>query len=366
MSKKFIAFICLLLLLTGCKEKEEVVIEPVVEEIEETEQIYTLIMGGDALTHESVYLDNKTDMGYDFTYVFRNIKDIVKECDLAYYNQETVLGGSDYLISGYPVFNTPQEVGDALIGAGFNMASLASNHLLDNYATYGNKLIISQLNYFKNKDIVTAGSYLSQEERDNPKTYEIDGLTYGFLSYTEFSNCAGPKADEKYLINFIDKDLIKQDVEKIRDKVDLLIVAMHWGDENTNEVNAYQKEYAQFLADLDVDIVIGCHSHILEPIEWIDDTLVIYSLGNLYSNQYFNIDNLSSALVSIDIVKNIKDDEVTITLENLRADLIFTVLKDKHSIYLYRDLTDNELINHEEYFNKYKDVLNRYTSVEVK
>ena len=371
--KKLFISILILFVLTGCKEAEKEV-EEKAEEIQEPEIIEplvtttTLIMGGDALTHESVYLDNKSENGYDFTYPFSELKKVVEKSDIAYYNQETVLGGSDYPISGYPVFNTPQEVGDALIDAGFNLVSLASNHLLDYYGSLGNKLVISQRDYFLSKpDVIAAGSYKSQEDKDEIVIGEVNGLTYALLSYAQSSNSYGPNDDETYLMNFIDKEAIEEDVKKYRDKVDLLIVAMHWGDEGSLEENNYQREYAKFLADLDVDIVIGTHPHVLQPIEWIDDTLVLYSLGNLYSNQYFNIDNLSSCLAAVDIIKTVDGDKVDIKLDNVRCDLIFTVLEDKHKVYLYRDLTDNELTDRDYYFNKYKDILTTYEkNIEVR
>ena len=361
--KRLFTILIVLFVLGGCVNPQEEIVEeePIIEELQVVVTTTTLIMGGDGLTHETVYLDNRTEDGYDFTYPFSEIKKLVEPYDLAYYNQETVLGGKEYGVSGYPVFNTPQEVGDALIDAGFNLVSLATNHMLDYYNKYGNKLIVSQNDYFlKHPNVITAGSYISQEDKDKVVIGETNGLTYGLLSYTYGSNIAGPNDDETYLINYINKEDIKKDVEKYRDKVDLLMVAMHWGEENSLSENNYQKEYAKYLADLDVDIVIGTHPHVLQPIEWIDDTLVFYSLGNMFSNQYFNIDNLSSCLASLDIVKTETEDNVDIEIKNVKCDMIFTDLDDKHKVFLYRDLTDDQLSNKEEYFDKYKDILTKY------
>lgn len=348
----------MLLSLTSCSKNNEEIIEPVIEEPEPIVKKATLIMGGDALTHESVYLDNQTEGGYDFTYPFSEIKKIVKDYDLAYYNQETVLGGSGFPISGYPEFNTPQEVGEALIDAGFNLISLASNHLLDFYYVYGDSLIQSQITFFKQyQNVITAGSYSSSEDKEEMRIGEVNGISYALLDYTYGSNTTGLSDEESYLINFINKEEIEKDIKKYRDQVDLLLVAMHWGDEGSLDENDYQKEYAKFLADLDVDIVIGSHPHVLQPIEWIDDTLVIYSLGNLYSNQYFNIDNLSSALISVDIIK---ENDSKIKLENVKADLIFTDLDDKHKVYLYRDLSSDQLNDKQSYIDKYTNILTKY------
>lgn len=363
--KKLFLFIFILLFLFSCssnKQEEEIKVSQ--EEIQDnTKQEFhaSLIMAGDALCHESIFLEHKNDDSYDFRYIFDNIKPLIKNYDIAYYNQETVLGGDDYEITGYPVFNTPKEVGDALIDAGFNLVSLASNHLLDFYNIYGNKLILNQINYFKGKNnVIASGSYESKEDRDNIVIGQANGITYALLSYTYGSNTSGPNSNESYLVNYIDKEVIANDVKKYRDKVDVLLVSMHWGEENYLEENDYQREYAKFLADLDVDIVIGTHPHVLEPIEWIDDTLVIYSLGNLFSNQYFNIDNLSSALISVDIFKTIEDDITSIEINNLKADMIFTDLDDLHKVCFYRDLNEKQLENNNEYYNKYKNILMTY------
>lgn len=358
--KKIYIFLSLLIFLTACSSNQEVINEEINHE-EKPKEVVTsasIIMGGDALTHESVYLDNYIDGTYDFSYMLEDIKKIVEPYDLAYYNQETTLGGSDFPISGYPVFNTPTEAGDALIDAGFNLVSIPTNHSLDLYGTYGSEPIIKELNYFKSKNnVLTSGAYASLEDKEKIVIKTVNGISYALLSYTYGSNIPGPNQDEAYLINYINKEEIEKDVKKYRDQVDLLMVSMHWGEEGSCEINEYQKEYANFLADLGVDIVIGTHPHVLEPIEWINDTLVIYSLGNLYSNQYFNIDNLSSALVSIEVVKTVKDADVKVELKNLKADLIFTDLEDRHKVYLYRDLNENQLENKEEYFNKYANIL---------
>lgn len=365
--KKALNILIVLSVLCGCKnvEQEETVVqEPIKEEIQESKETtskISLVMAGDALTHESIYLEYKTNDGYNFSDLLSNIKNEIQSYDLAFYNQETVLGGKNYEITGYPVFNTPQEVGDALIATGFNLVSLASNHLLDYYGIYGNKLVLSQRDYFlKQKDVIAAGSYKSQEDKDRIVIGEKNGISYALLSYCESTNTKGPLDNEKYLVNFINKEEIEKDVKDYRDKVDVLMVAMHWGEEGALEENSYQREYAKFLADLGVDIIIGSHPHVLEPIEWINDTLVIYSLGNLYSNQYFNIDNLSSCLTSLDIVKTVNDKETKVEISNIKCDLIFTDLNDKHKVYYYRDLNDEQLNNKQKYIDKYTEILTKY------
>ena len=143
-----------------------------------TEEIYTasMVMVGDALMHMPINRTYKTSNGYDFKGIFKYIKPIVEEYDLAYYNQETMLGGSSLGLSGYPQFNSPTEVGEAFVDAGFNLVSLATNHTLDGRYRYSNKAITNSRNFWnKQEGVIAAGSYTSQEERDKVIIKEVNG-----------------------------------------------------------------------------------------------------------------------------------------------------------------------------------------------
>ena len=268
----------------------------VVEESPIKEYKLSLIMGGDALIHSSVYMDAKKNGKYDFHEMLENIKPIVSEYDLAYYNQETILGGTEIGLSTYPCFNSPYEVGDAFIDAGFNVVSLANNHTLDR----GSKAIINSRNYWNNKDVMVNGSATSLEERNNIDIREKNGISYALLSYTTSTNGISRKND--YYVNWYSEEAVKRDVDAVRDKVDLLMVAIHWGVEYNTGVTANQKKIASYLASLGVDIVIGSHPHVIEPVEYIGNTLVIYSLGNFISGQRTN-EQLSGLLMSVNVNK---------------------------------------------------------------
>ena len=142
----------------------EVIDEPI--EVWPKEYKLSLIMGGDAVIHSSVYTANQTENGFDFSYPLAEIKNLVQNYDLAYYNQETILGGSEYGLSNYPQFNSPQEVGDAFVDAGFNLVSLATNHTMDWYYSKGDALVVSSRNYwldqYEKNGVISAGSYKSQ------------------------------------------------------------------------------------------------------------------------------------------------------------------------------------------------------------
>ena len=320
--------------------------EPIVEEKEVVSKA-NLIMVGDALIHGSVYRDANrlaNYNGYDFKPQIKYIKEVTKDYDIAYYNQETILGGTELGLSDYPTFNSPQEVGDAMLDAGFNLVSLATNHTADK----GKNAILKSREYWnKQTGIQAVGSYSSDEEKKEleSKVLEVNNIKYAMLNYTYGTN--GMPVSDSYLVNVWPTDLnlnivdqdqkyqayketVKKDIENIRDKVDVLIVAMHWGVEYTHTPTKYEEDMAKFLADNDVDIVIGTHPHVIQPVEWIDDTIVFYSLGNFISAQYQNQGTCSyykcmvGLMSSLDITKTEYKGKTTIKIDNINNDLIYT------------------------------------------
>ena len=342
------------------EEKEEKVVEPVVEETE-----LSLVMVGDCLIHEAIYVDARDSNGnYNFYKMIDLIKPVIKKYDLAFYNQESLLGGTSIGVSSYPRFNAPQEVGEAFIDAGFNLVSLANNHSLDK----GEKGILASLKYWetKKKDgIMTAGSYSSFEDRDKDVIMEKNGITYALLSYTTTTNGLNRPKGKEYLVNVYDKDQVKKDVERLRGKVDLLMVAMHWGEEYTHTPNAEQEEIAKYLASLKVDIVIGHHPHVIQPIEFIGDTMVIYSLGNFIASQKGAIEKHTGLMASVTIHKKTVDGESTITIENPTANLSYVYSKSNGSsrygyeMYTYDMLNESLLKNYKTYYKKYMDIVTK-------
>lgn len=339
--KILLIFIILLILILGIvlivnkinKKDKEVNNKEIIASKEEKYKL-SLIMAGDMLVHDKIYNEarkNANNNGYDFKPMLTYIKDIVKDYDLAYYNEEVVLGGTSIGLSSYPAFNSPYEVGLDMIDTGFNMVSLATNHTLDR----GIKAIENSLDFWNSTDVYTSGSYKTMEERNNIKIKEKNNITYAMLNYTYGTNgIKRPNGYESY-VNIWDmsnknsyeeyKNVVKQDIENIRDKVDVLIVAMHFGEEYNFNTTWYQEDSSNFLSSLGVDIIIGTHSHVLGPIKWINNTLVIYSLGNFLSaHEVVNLSNRIGLLSSIDIVKEVKDNNTTIKLENLNNDLIYT------------------------------------------
>lgn len=313
----------------------------------------TLIMAGDALLHAPVYNDAKTqDGGYDFSPMLEILKPIIPHYDLAFYNQETILGGKELGLSTYPAFNSPQEFGDNMLALGFNLISLANNHTLDR----GEKAVRSSLAYWRDKPALTAGSYESFQARNSPKILEKNGITYALLAYTYGTNGIPLPKGKEYLVNVYTKAMLERDIKAIRSQVDFLIVSMHWGVEYEFEPSEEQKKYAKLLADLGVDLVIGTHPHVVQPAEYIGNTLVFYSLGNLISAQK-GTNKRVGMLASVQIEK-LKDGKVAVTQP--KAELIYTFYKaglKGFKLMWFSELNDTILPDYQNIYKQYTHII---------
>jgi poly-gamma-glutamate synthesis protein (capsule biosynthesis protein) len=360
--------------------------EPVAEEPEVETASFDLIAVGDMLIHEGIYRDaKKLDGSYDFKPMFENVKPIISSYDLAYYNQETILGGTALGLSGYPMFNSPQEVGDAAIDTGFDLVSLATNHTLDK----GEAGVLNSVEYWNRQPIIASGQWASQESRNEVKTYEKNGITYAFFSYTIPTNGLTPPAGKDYLTNIYSREKAKQDIDKIKNKVDLIIVAMHWGTEYVlGDITTEQEQEANYLSSLGVQLIIGAHPHVIEPVTYIENndtkTFVIYSLGNFISDQEGLMKNigLATALTvektvtpkelvvdSTVALKNTTTNEdgstTTIEIKNPSAELVYTAAArpagawdHDFKLYFESQLTDSTLPNSRAIIDEYHTYVN--------
>nr|WP_214840241.1 CapA family protein [Exiguobacterium sp. s122] len=269
---------------------------------------------GDILLHDSVYNAAATDDGFDFNPGFEEVAPILQRADIAIANQESMIGGSEIGLSSYPAFNSPYEIGDALQEAGIDLVTTANNHTLDR----GVKAIENSINHWNTIGMPYTGSFISEEDKANIRTLTENEISFAFLAYTYGTNGVVPK--QPYHVNYIDLDLIRSDVEKAESVADMTVVSLHFGNEYEPLPNASQESLVQELADLGVDIIIGHHPHVLQPVTWVDGvngnrTFVAYSLGNFLSGQQGDERNIGG-IVGIEVVKTTLDDETTFELAN--------------------------------------------------
>ena len=254
-----------------------------------------LIAVGDMLLHGGIHNSAlQADGSYNYEHVFEHTKDRIAAADIAVANQEVILGGVELGVSSYPQFNSPQDFGDALVDAGFDVILHASNHTMDKDTV----AVLNTIHFWKEKhpDITFLGINENQEERNTIRIVEKDGVKLAMLNYTYGLNGFSLPSDKPYLVNLMDeahKAEIAEDLKKAREEADFVIVYPHWGTEYVLEATDEQKQWAQFFADNGADLIIGTHPHVVEPVEWITasdgrQTLVYYSLGNYISIQYYN------------------------------------------------------------------------------
>lgn len=265
---------------------------------------------GDNIIHSSVYEDAKlraagSEQVYNFLPMYDHVKDIIKDADIAFVNQETLLAGTQFAYQGYPTFNSPDEVGDALIALGFDIVNIANNHMVDK-SERGLKRAIE---HWEDKDeILLIGGYKNEEDFENIRIYEKNGISIAWLSYTYGTNGLNLPSSSELIIPLYDKETVDRQTKLARNcGADLVFVSMHWGLEDNFLPNSYQKELAEIMAQNCVDVVIGHHPHVIQPIEWKQrpdgkQTLVIYSLGNMLSTMLYTR-NMLGGYVSFDIIK---------------------------------------------------------------
>lgn len=322
---------------------------------------FDIVMVGDALLHSNVYNDAKVGNTYDFTKQYTRVKDYIEPYDLAFYNQETILGGTEIGLSTYPRFNSPYEFGDAMVDLGFNLVSLANNHTYDR----GIKAIENTIGYWKQKPVVTAGAYLSQEDRDAVNVYEQNGITYGFLAYTWSLNGLKLPEDQQYLVPTFsqagEEARMIRDIQALRPIVDVVIVSLHLHLEYITKPTAYQLRLAKLCASLGVDLVIQNHAHSIMPMERIGKTFVVYALGNFVSGQK-DIGTKIGAFAALDIRKEVWGNESYIFIENPRVDFHYTHNTQpgyrNTEVIPWDELSTSILPNKAYYEDFYLDVIN--------
>jgi poly-gamma-glutamate synthesis protein (capsule biosynthesis protein) len=278
------------------------------EETEPTEVVnakVTLLAVGDNLIHNTlISAGEQSDGSLNYDCLYENIKPEIEKADIAVIDQETILGGSDFDYTGYPVFNSPWEIGDAAIKAGFDVFLCATNHTLDK----GWAGIENEIKFFSDKkDVVQLGVNANEDRKIT--YYEKNGITFSMLNYTYGTNGIPLPEDKPWCVDLLDKELVTKDIKEARANSDVVIVFPHWGTEYSFEISDYQKEYTQLFLDLGVDIVIGGHPHVIEPVKWVKDKetgrkmLVYYSLGNFISHQ-LDPENLLGGMAKITIKKS--------------------------------------------------------------
>ena len=254
----------------------------------------SIIAVGDNLVSDSVLYTAQRNGGgkYDFSSVFEKMKPDFKKADIAIINQETMLGGKKFPYQGFPLFNTPNSMGDAVIDAGFDIVQCASNHSMDTKVE-GMQHAIKYWKKHKN-EIMMVGLNENEKEYNSIPIYECKGIKFAVLNYAYGLNGFTVPDEYSYIVNLMDKnhwDKVKSDIERAEKEADFTIVLPHWGQEYVQpDPTKEQVKWAKMMTETGADLIIGTHPHVVEKIQWINadngnKSLCYYSLGNYTSGQ---------------------------------------------------------------------------------
>ena len=267
------------------------------------------------------YQESGNGNGYDFAPWYQEIGPYCRQFDLRFVNPETVTCDPDVQTpTGWPSFISPDSAVDNLADQGFNIFNFASNHVYD----WGTDAIerTHREEFSKYPQVTVVGSYLSEEDAQTVQMIERNGITFAFLAYTYADNTYYTDYHDMpnyYYDRPFDYETIQADVARAREVADVVVVCMHWGTEYVSEPNAQQYQWAEYLADMDVDLVIGTHAHIMQPVKYVTgpetgNTIpVVFGLSDVVSGWTIT-DTILSAVFTCDFVPQA---DGTITVENL-------------------------------------------------
>ena len=278
---------------------------------------FTMAITGDIMCHNTIYQDAKTKSKYDFSYIFDDVKYYLQTADITVGNLETTFAGSKVGYSSYPKFNTPEALAKNLKKAGFDVLSTANNHCLDT----GYKGIESTIKYLDQADISHTGTYTSKKEQKTILIKNVKGIKIAFLSFTYGTNGIPIPKGKEYCVNLNTKKNISQQLKLAKQEdPDIICVSMHWGTKYETSQNKTQKELADYLFENGVDIIIGNHPHVLQPMEKRTIKLnngtkkqgfIVYSLGNFLADQSKSYTR-DTVILNLQITKKSDTNNITI------------------------------------------------------
>ena len=336
--------------------------EPVPEELR-------IMMVGDMLMHSRI-IDSglKADGSYNFDHLFKNVTNYIQEADIAIVNQETIMGGPELGYSGYPRFNSPYELADAEVKAGFNVILHATNHTTDK----GKEAVLNCMNYWDTKypEIAYLGINKTQEEQDNNIfVFEQNGIKVAMLNYTYVLNGNRMPEDMPYLVNLMTKGVSEKriiaDIKKAEELADFTIVCPHWGTEYKLTVSSTQEYWTKIFLENGVDLVMGAHPHVIEPIEWVKDDngnqmLVYYSLGNYVNGTSSEGSGVTNRMVGgiADVTIGRNEAGEVVILENSVKPIVCHIAEgEAYTVYFLEDYTEelakeNRILKQDPEFSK--------------
>ena len=348
------------------------------EELEVKEDTVINIVGiGDTLCHSQNFKDayDSSTGNYDFSPMFKNITKYFDNATIAVGNLETTLAGADRGYSGYPCFNSPEELARDLKEMGIDILTTANNHCLDT----GYTGLVSTLDTLDKYGVLHTGTSRSIEEQNTILYQDLNGIKTAFLCYTYGTNGIPVPSGREYSVNLIDKTFIKEQLDKAKEEgAELICVSMHWGAEYRLKPTAEQEDLAEFLIKNGADIILGNHAHVPEPMEMKEVTLddgttkegfVIYSMGNFFSAQTQNYTR-DTLILNVEVRKDGETGKISIDKATYTPVYVYdngTSAKDRYELLdIEKIISDYEAGNSNystSMYNLMRSELNKITEI---
>ena len=332
----------------------------------------SIVAVGDIIIHEQQLKAqfNEGTGEYNFENNFKYVKSHIKSADMALANLETTLAGKQQKYTGYPLFNSPSSIVDAIKDCGFDILSTVNNHTIDR----GSAGVFSTVAEIQKRNLKAIGT----RENLNKKPYiieDVKGIKIGVISYSDETPRKGKRktlnaieipSDVEDLLNTFSYEHLEEDLSKIKVQIDemksqgaeAIIFFVHWGNEYARQPNQHQTRIANTLCDYGVDVIIGSHPHVVQPIEFITSkktgkrSLVVYSMGNFISNQQYERTNNryteDGIIVNIQIKKSKLAKDITISGVSYIPTWVHRYSDNSRFVYEVLPLTD-ALASKEEY-----------------
>jgi len=299
--------------------KEEPSLDESDEEVNLPNPTVTFLAVGDVMMHDGQIWAgyNEATDTFDYTEFFHVVRDEISAADIAMANLETTLAGKEQKYTGYPMFNSPDEIADALKDAGFDIVVTSNNHTLDR----GAKGALRTLEVLKERGLATLGTYASEEERSQILIREVNGISFAFLAYTYGTNGIPIPKDMPYLVNLIDEEATLSDIERAKSQADVVVVYLHYGDEYQRTPSKYQRKLAHLLLKKGASFIVASHPHVIQPSEWMEvqepdgeivKKYIAYSMGNFISAQRFPYTE-EGLMVKFTLEKDLQKNKVYLT-----------------------------------------------------
>ncbi len=315
----------------------------------QADSFVTITSFGDTLCHSPLYnaaYDNETN-SYDFSYMFEYIEKYFENSTITIGNCESPMAGAERGYSGYPCFNSPEHLAIDLKELGVDIMTTANNHCLDK----GFNGLSSTLNFLEEAGISHVGTSRNKVEQDNILFFDLNGIKTAFFAYTYGTNGIAIPKGKEFCVNLINEDLILRHITQAKNEgADLIVVSMHWGIEYKTTQNAEQDRLADFLIANGVDIILGSHPHVLQPMKVLEvetsegelkEGFVIFSQGNFFSNQR-DENTRNTAIFNIDVKKDGKTGNVSI--ESVTYIPLYMYIKEAGAKKRYQLLDLNEIV----------------------